>query len=178
LQFRLDGFQVRITDSGYVVTVGPGEHPMIKHAPVSFVVPYHTARESPDGRYHACITEQHISPDGTAQFGASLLSFYRPAHVGLTGGAIMERTRKPSRGETIINENREWIAEQRKAGKSWDKIAQELGVGHFTILVYRDPDRATARRSAVWSFTPRSNAAATGWCTWRDVGQAESEKNP
>lgn len=53
----------------------------------------------------------------------------------------MERTRKPSRGETIINENREWIAEQRKAGKSWDAIAQELGVGHFTILVYRDPVR-------------------------------------
>lgn len=74
----LESKHVKITDSGYVVTVGPGEHPMIKHAPVSFVVPYHTARESPDGRYHACITEQHISPDGTAQFGASLLCFYRP----------------------------------------------------------------------------------------------------
>jgi hypothetical protein len=74
----IDSKLVRITDSGYVVTVGPGQHPMVKHAPVSFVIPYHTARESPDGRYHVCITEQHVSPDGTAQFGASMLCFYRP----------------------------------------------------------------------------------------------------
>jgi len=69
---------VKITEAGYFVTIAPGDHPMIKHAPVSFTIPYAKAKESPDGRYHICITEQHVSPDGTAQFGASMLCFYRP----------------------------------------------------------------------------------------------------
>jgi hypothetical protein len=74
----IEAKRVQITEAGYYVTVAPGDHPMIKHAPVAFTIPYAKAKESPDGRYHICITEQHVSPDGTAQFGASMLCFYRP----------------------------------------------------------------------------------------------------
>lgn len=74
----IEAKRVQITEAGYYVTIAPGDHPMIKHAPVAFTIPYAKAKESPDGRYHICITEQHVSPDGTAQFGASMLCFYRP----------------------------------------------------------------------------------------------------
>ena len=52
----------------------------------------------------------------------------------------MEQQRKLSRGEAIVEANRDWIAEQRKAGLSWDAIAKAIGVGHFTILMYKDPE--------------------------------------
>lgn len=52
----------------------------------------------------------------------------------------MEQQRKLSRGEAIIEANRDWITEQRKAGLSWDAIARAIGVGHFTILMYKDPE--------------------------------------
>lgn len=51
----------------------------------------------------------------------------------------MEQQRKLSRGEAIVEANRGWISEQRKAGLSWDRIAEALGIGHFTILMYKDP---------------------------------------
>ena len=56
------------------------------------------------------------------------------------GVLIMEQQRKLSRGEAIVEANRDWIAEQRKAGMSWDRIASALGIGHFTILMYKNPE--------------------------------------
>jgi hypothetical protein len=49
--------------------------------------------------------------------------------------------RKPSRSEKIILDNWDLIGRQRKAGMSWDMIAMSLGVGDFTMLRYRNPDR-------------------------------------
>ena len=48
---------------------------------------------------------------------------------------------KPTRSEKIILDNWDWITEQRKAGMSWDMIEMELGVGHVTMLRYKDPER-------------------------------------
>jgi hypothetical protein len=49
--------------------------------------------------------------------------------------------RKPSRSEKIILDNWDLIGRQRKAGMSWDMIAMSLGVGDFTMLRYRNPER-------------------------------------
>lgn len=57
--------------NGYQVTLLPGQHPMIKAAPHSFLVPYGTEKVSPDGLYHAC-----LSPT------LRLLCFYAGGKVG------------------------------------------------------------------------------------------------
>lgn len=52
---------VREGPNGYEVTLQPGQHPMVK-APLSYVVPYDKAKQSPDGKYHACITATGYRP--------------------------------------------------------------------------------------------------------------------
>lgn len=46
---------VKVGPDGYVVTLEPGEHPMVKER-MTFVVPYSEAEKSPDGRAHICIS--------------------------------------------------------------------------------------------------------------------------
>jgi len=46
---------VRAGKGGYLVTIRPGEHPLVKEAPVSGFVPYSEARVSQDSEFHACI---------------------------------------------------------------------------------------------------------------------------
>ena len=52
---------VREGPNGYEVTLQPGQHPMVKE-PLSYVVPYDKVRQSPDGKYHACITATGYRP--------------------------------------------------------------------------------------------------------------------
>jgi hypothetical protein len=46
---------VKVGPDGYVVTLEPGEHPMVTER-ISYVIPYAEAEQSPDGRYHLCIS--------------------------------------------------------------------------------------------------------------------------
>lgn len=46
---------VRAGKGGYTVTLQPGEHPLVKAAPLSGFVAYPEARHSQDGRYHVCV---------------------------------------------------------------------------------------------------------------------------
>lgn len=46
---------VKVGPDGYVVTLEPGEHPMVKER-MTFMVPYAEAEKSPDGRAHICIS--------------------------------------------------------------------------------------------------------------------------
>lgn len=46
---------VKVGPDGYVVTLEPGEHPMVKER-ISYVIPYSDAEQSPDGKYHLCIS--------------------------------------------------------------------------------------------------------------------------
>jgi hypothetical protein len=45
---------VAATEGGWLVTLGPGDHPMVKE-PRTFLVPYADARPSGDDAFHACI---------------------------------------------------------------------------------------------------------------------------
>lgn len=51
---------VREGPNGYEVTLLPGQHPMVKDEPHSFVVAYDARqiRDSPDGRFHVCLSPQ------------------------------------------------------------------------------------------------------------------------
>ena len=46
---------VRPVKGGYAVTIQPGEHPMVKDKPISGFIAYADARQSQDGKAHACI---------------------------------------------------------------------------------------------------------------------------
>lgn len=46
---------VRAGKGGYSVLIRPGEHPLVKDAPVSGFVAYADARPSQDGQPHACV---------------------------------------------------------------------------------------------------------------------------
>jgi len=61
---------VKITSRGYQVTLRPQDHRMLvtEPAPRSYLIPFSEAKQSPDGRYHACI---YPSPD-------TLRCFYAP----------------------------------------------------------------------------------------------------
>jgi hypothetical protein len=45
--------RVKVSAAGYVVTLYPGDHPMVKE-PITFVVPYEKVENSLDGAYHVC----------------------------------------------------------------------------------------------------------------------------
>lgn len=45
---------VEATEGGWRVTLGPGDHPMVKERR-TFLVPYKDARPSADDAFHACI---------------------------------------------------------------------------------------------------------------------------
>jgi hypothetical protein len=47
--------------------------------------------------------------------------------------------RKLSRGEAIVEANRDFIAAKREQGVSWHEIAFLLGIGKFTITMYSNP---------------------------------------
>jgi len=49
---------VRITAEGYLVEIGPGEHPMLHGEVVFSTIPFNSpmVRKSQDGDYHACLT--------------------------------------------------------------------------------------------------------------------------
>jgi hypothetical protein len=49
--------------------------------------------------------------------------------------------RKLSRGEAIVEANRDFIAAKREQGVSWHEIAFLLGIGKFTITMYSNPER-------------------------------------
>lgn len=44
---------VKVGPDGYVVTLQPGDHPMVKE-PITFTFPYDKTETSPDGLYHVC----------------------------------------------------------------------------------------------------------------------------
>lgn len=44
---------VKVGPEGYIVTLSPGDHPMVK-APLRVVVPYEKAEPAQDGMYHIC----------------------------------------------------------------------------------------------------------------------------
>jgi hypothetical protein len=46
---------VQITDEGYVVTLYPGEHPMVKDGVFISTVPYGSELRSEDQDFHACV---------------------------------------------------------------------------------------------------------------------------
>lgn len=46
---------VKVGPDGYVVTLEPGDHPMVMER-ISYVIPYAETEQSPDGRYHLCIS--------------------------------------------------------------------------------------------------------------------------
>lgn len=46
---------IRAGKGGYSVTLQPGEHPLVKEAPVSGLVPYSETRVSQDSEFHVCI---------------------------------------------------------------------------------------------------------------------------
>lgn len=41
--------------NGFVVTILPGQHDMVKDAPVQYLIPYGTEKPSPDGLTHICL---------------------------------------------------------------------------------------------------------------------------
>jgi hypothetical protein len=45
---------VTITEDGYLVTLGPGDHIMVR-SPVEHLAPYGEVRESRDDSFHACL---------------------------------------------------------------------------------------------------------------------------
>lgn len=47
---------VKELPDGYHVTLDPGQHPMLRKHGYSGVVPYETARPSPSGDYHICLS--------------------------------------------------------------------------------------------------------------------------
>ena len=53
----IDSDRVKITPDGYVVEVGPGDHPLIT-IPSTYVFPFDDTRVrfSPDGTYHLCVS--------------------------------------------------------------------------------------------------------------------------
>ncbi len=51
----IPGSAVKASRAGYSVTIRPGEHPLVKDAPVSGFVAYADARPSQDSEFHACI---------------------------------------------------------------------------------------------------------------------------
>lgn len=51
---------VRPVKGGYSILIRPGEHPLVKDAPISGFVAYADARQSQDGRAHACIVAGKI----------------------------------------------------------------------------------------------------------------------
>lgn len=51
---------VRAVRGGYAVLIRPGEHPLVKDAPVSGFIAYADARQSQDGQPHACIVAGKI----------------------------------------------------------------------------------------------------------------------
>lgn len=46
---------VKVGPDGYVVTLNPGDHPMVKE-PLTFVFPYDKTETSLDGGYHVCFS--------------------------------------------------------------------------------------------------------------------------
>lgn len=54
---------VRETPDGYAVTLAPGQHPKLKSKGYSGLIPYRSARPSPDGEYHIC-----LSTDGARRY--------------------------------------------------------------------------------------------------------------
>jgi hypothetical protein len=44
---------VKVGPAGYVVTLEPGDHPMVKQR-LTFTFPYDKTEAAPDGRYHVC----------------------------------------------------------------------------------------------------------------------------
>jgi hypothetical protein len=69
---------VTITERGYEVRIPIGGHPMVTLEPFFQVIrPTATGlRESPDGKYHICISQQHMGTGMT--FGGTMLCFYVP----------------------------------------------------------------------------------------------------
>lgn len=49
--------RVKITDEGFVIEVGPGDHPLIE-VPSIYLFPFNDERVrfSPDGTYHLCVS--------------------------------------------------------------------------------------------------------------------------
>lgn len=64
---------------GYTITLTPEQHQMLKQT-TTFRVAYGDTKvkDSPDQDFHVCISQQHLSPDGTAAFGGTLLCFFVP----------------------------------------------------------------------------------------------------
>lgn len=69
---------VRITPNGYVLSLGPKTHHMLVKDE-QWTVDYGSPKikESPDGRYHACVTRQTIFEGGN-QSGGNLICLYVP----------------------------------------------------------------------------------------------------
>jgi len=57
---------VSMTDAGYRLTLGPGDHKMVTSY-VDEVIPYADARVSKDGDFHACIRGSKIDEPESAQ---------------------------------------------------------------------------------------------------------------
>lgn len=48
----------RPVEGGWLVTLHPGDHPLVTR-PISRLVPYSEARESQDDGFHACVYPRH-----------------------------------------------------------------------------------------------------------------------
>ena len=55
---RISPDRVRETPDGYAVTIHPGDHDFVTDGPVSYLVPYDSVQDAPDGDYHICINPQ------------------------------------------------------------------------------------------------------------------------